>query len=576
MPTRRIVTADLETDPFEYGKMVRPFLGGYYDGEKIVSFWGEDCIEKMIASLEAENEPYVIYVHNGGRFDFFYFVKHFRSSMRIVNGRIIQAATGKHEWRDSFAIMPFPLADYDKDQIDYEKFRAEVREQHREEIMRYFRKDLTSLHELVTAFHAEFGDKLTIGSASMKQIKLRHKFSTGSTEYDAKFRKNFYYGGRNQVFQSGVIKTKIKIEDVNSMYPYVMKSYLHPIGVGHSVSNRIERDTVFVVTEGKNYGAFPTREKDGSLNFTREYGIFHTTIHEYNAALDTGCFKPRRIIKTYGWANRGTFEEFVSHFYNERAAAKLAGNKIRTIFYKYVLNSGYGKFAQNPDNYFDWYITPLGETPPDQCDCECHYQVTNSCKCEFSESHGASTCVQFWTPNYRHDDYLIWQRPLQTKSLSWYNVATGASITGAARAVLLRGIHGATNPLYCDTDSIICSDLARVRMDDSELGAWKLEGTGRLAAIAGKKLYAVFDRENPKEPNPKKPHECNHKDAPCPICGLVKKAHKGARLTGLQILRIAQGEEIDSCNPVPAFKWDGTYTFTKRTIRATGNSTRKR
>ena len=50
---------------------------------------------------------------------------------------------------------------------------------------------------------------------------------------------------------------------------------------------------------------------------------------------------------------------------------------------------------------------------------------------------------------------------------------------------------------------------------------------------------------------------------------LVKKAHKGAILTGAEILRITQGETITSDNPVPAYKWDGSAVFTSRKIKRT-------
>jgi hypothetical protein len=534
MSKNKLAVLDLETDPFEHGKMVQPFLAGFYDGKRIITYWSPDCVARLATTLEKETETLTIYAHNGGRFDFFYFIPYLSRSMRIINGRLIQGTMGKHEIRDSYAIMPFPLADYDKDSIDYEKMRAEVREQHKDEIERYLRKDLTALYDLVVAFHQEFGDKLTIGSTSMKELRSRHKFSTGNEAYDAKFRSRFYFGGRNQVFRSGITRARdgVCVYDVNSMYPFVMQSFLHPIGTAHSVSNRIERDTCFLEVEGQNFGAFPTREKDGSLNFTRETGVFYPTIHEWEAALETGCFKPRRVIKTYGWRERGTFAEFVEHFYDSRRKAKSAGDKIRTLFYKYVLNSAYGKFAQNPENYYDWYITERGEFPPEYHTCG------EGCPSE---------CPLLWSPGFMNDAYVIWQRPLQTKSLSYYNVATGASITGAARAVLLRGIAGAGNPLYCDTDSVICTGAFRGKIDPTALGQWDLEAVGSMAAIAGKKLYAIFDAQG----------EC------------IKKAHKGARLTGDQILAIVDGGTVESANPVPNFKWDGTHTWTKRKIKMT-------
>jgi DNA polymerase elongation subunit (family B) len=529
----KLAVLDLETDPFEHGQMVRPFVAGFHDGARTITWWSPDCIAQSVAFLEKEMEPWCIYAHNGGRFDFFYYLRYLSSDIRIINGRIIQAHLGKHELRDSFAIMPFPLADYDKDSIDYQKMRNERREQHKAEILKYLSKDLTALYELVTAFHKEFGPKLTVGSASMKEIKARHKFKCGGQEYDSKFRSSFYFGGRVQVFRPGITTGEIKIVDVNSMYPFVMSSYLHPIGIAHTVDTHINRDTCFVVAKGYNYGAFPAREKDGSLNFTREFGEFSMSIHEWQAAEETGSFRPTKVKKTYGWRERGCFDDWVNHFYNARATAKKDGDKIKTIFYKYVLNSGYGKFAQNPDNYFDWYVTKYGEFPPE-------YPGT-------------------WEMAYIHDgEYIIWRRPLATKF--WYNIATGASITGAARAVLLKGIHATQEPLYCDTDAIICRGASHVPIHPTNLGQWDCEATGRVVAIAGKKLYALLGNSPPKDA--KEPEKIGD-------LWLVKKAHKGVRLTGAEIFRVAKGETVEVGNPVPKFRLDGTWSFTKRKIRRT-------
>jgi hypothetical protein len=561
---KKIAVIDLETDPFEYGEMVNPFVAGFYDGSRIITYWGTDCIDRMVRFLENEETEYTIYAHNGGRFDYFYFLQHIRHALRIINGRIVQAKIGKHELRDSFSILPFPLADFDKDSIDYQKMSADVRDNHKEEILKYLGKDLTSLYELVTEFYKEFGDKLTIGSASMKQIKARHKFKSGNEEYDAKWRNRFYFGGRNQVFRSGITKGDIRVYDVNSMYPNAMRSFLHPIGTAGHVSKDIESNTFFIVVEGKNYGAFPVREKDGSLNFTKEYGVFNTTIHEWEAAIDTGAFKPHKIHKTYGWFDRGTFEEFVNHFYNERAAAKKAKDKIRTLFYKYVLNSGYGKFAQNPKNYCDYYITEMGELPADW------HQCTKSCE---------EDCQKKWNIDYRHEQYLIWSRPLQEMRSSWYNIATGASITGAARSILLRGLRATDYPIYCDTDSIICRGNCSVKIHPTNLGEWDLEATGTMAAIGGKKLYAIFKPENDLTTEEREKifpsyytefqMEKARKEKIVGPLACVKKAHKGAKLTAADILSVVRGAVVESRNPVPNFRWDGTYTFTKRRIRAT-------
>ena len=528
----RIAVLDLETDPFEAGKMVHPFVAGFYDGERFISFWHKDCVRKMVEFLNKEPEPWCIFAHNGGRFDFFYFLPYLeKRDVRIINSRLIQCWIGKHELRDSYAIMPFPLEAYHKTEIDYSKFKRNRRNKYTQEIISYLRDDCVDLYTLVTSFMKEFGDRLTIGSASMHQLKSFHKFDSGGKEYDERIRHDFYFGGRNQVFKSGIIRGQtIAVYDVNSMYPSVMRDYLHPVSTGITLSRDIEHNTAFVVVEGYNDGAFPVREKDNSLNFTKRYGRFHTTIHEYNAAIETGAFRPVRIIKTLGYDRRESFGEFVNHFYDARFKAKSEQNKIGELFYKFVLNSAYGKFAQNPENYRDWRVTEIGEVPDEWHTC------TAAC---------VADCGLKWTPAFMSGNYIIWERPLQRHS--YYNVATGASITGAARAVLLRGIRGAKKPLYTDTDSIICESLHGVPIHYSELGCWKLEATGAMAAICGKKLYAIFDSEG----------KC------------IKKAHKGARLTGEEILEIAKGATIESANPVPTFKFDGSHSFTKRRIRKT-------
>jgi len=545
----KVAVLDLETDPFEYGRMIHPFLAGFYDGSAFTSYWSADCVDRMVAYLNTQNEPLTIYAHNGGRFDWFYFIKHIHREVRIVNSRIIQAWLGKHELRDSFAIMPFPLAAYKKTPIDYNKMSANNRESNREEITSYLRDDCLDLYTLVTAFITEFGPALTIGAASMKQLKRFHKFTTGNQEYDEKFRKDFYFGGRNQVFQAGIIQGPIKVYDVNSMYPDVMRRCLHPVSVGIYRSSKIEANTAFITVEGWNDGAFPQRQKDHSLDFTVEYGTFHTSIHEFEAALETKTFRPKKIIETRGFSERITFAEFVDHFYNARLAAKASGDVIHTLFYKFVMNSGYGKFAQNPENYCDYFITSFEDRPPTWHECD------KACD---------EDCRKRWSPSFiSGNDYIIWSKPLA--ELHYFNIATGASITGAARAMLLKGLYHAVDPMYVDTDSIICRGLdshrsrdsfshlgnldnqTGITIDEHALGAWKLEAEGTHAAICGKKLYAIFNGD-----------EC------------IKKAHKGARLTGKDILSIASGAIVESLNPVPSFKFDGSHSFTKRRIKATG------
>lgn len=529
-----ILTMDFETDPFEYGVNPKPFACGLYNGQDFESIWSPKCAERMLKRLKSL-PPATIYMHNGGKFDIFFILESLEAEMLIINGRVVSAHVGHHEIRDSYSIIPVALSQYKKDDIDIKKLHRDSRAANRVEILSYLRGDCVYLHELVTAFHAEFGDKMTIGSAAMQQLKKFHPYKSINSRIDARFREDFFRGGRVQVFQGGVLRKKFKILDENSMYPDAMKNFLHPNATNFDVDNKVTKDTAFIVAEGRNYGAFAVRNELGGLDFTRESGRFNCTIHEWRAALDTKMFKPTKVIKTFGCREWISFDGFVDHFFAGRVKAKDEGNKILDLFYKLILNSAYGKFAQNPDSFCDHCITH-GEHP------------------------GTG-----WEPRYSHGEgrFVIWEKPKQTIDgfrQGYYNVAIGASITGAGRSKLMRGICAARDLIYCDTDSLICGDLPNVELSSNKLGAWKLEGEGDSIAVAGKKMYACFDG---KLQGPLA-RDQSRADFTC-----IKKATKGARLAPEEIIRVAQGEMVKYRNDAPNFKLDGSVKYIEREIRRT-------
>jgi hypothetical protein len=523
---RPILTMDFETDPFVYRKTVKPFAVGMYDGKDFRSIWSADCATRIVKQLD-KLEPSVIYMHNGGRFDIFFLINHLAADMTIIGGRIVKANLGKHEIRDSYSILPFPLKQYKKDEIDMQKLRRECRESHRAEILSYLKGDCVYLHELVTGFQNEFGDFLTVGSAAMNELRKFHPFEKGNKYIDDKFRKSFFFGGRVQCFKSGILQIPFKVHDVNSMYPYVMKNYRHPIGKSFEIDKKIGPNTAFIVAEGRNYGAFPLRNRNGGIDFTVERGEFACTIHEWNAAEETRMFRPEKILKVYNFNEWTSFDSFVDHFYNSKAKFKLAGDKIREIAYKYVLNSAYGKFAQNPENYFDYCITHAEKMPAP------------------------------WDEHFIHNggEYVIWKKPIAR--YSYYHVCVGASITGAARAVLMHALAKSKDPIYCDTDSIISRELKGVNISDSELGAWKLEAQGNTIAIAGKKLYACFSNSLKHDVLELGSETC------------IKQATKGARISAEDIVIVSQGEEVVFRKDAPTFKLNGGVSWIERRIRKT-------
>lgn len=525
-----IYTADLETDPFRYNRKPRPFCGGVYTGSAFFSTWytpgGEPCIDELFAILY-ELEPGIVYLHNGGRFDMFHLYHWIElgKPLMIINGRIVKCYVkcrgGFHEFRDSYAILPFALEKYKKDAISYALFERKVRAKHKTKILRYLKSDCVYLWQLVTDFVDRFGLNLTIGGTAMKELRKLHEFECLDKDTDESIRSRFYYGGRVQAFEKGILRPKrgkFQVFDINQSYPNAMKNFLHPTSAPYATGNDVNDDTFFVTVRGLSRGCFPVRSKAG-VNFPKGVGTYHVTIHEYRIALELGLFDTYEIIETVDFATYGTFGEFVDTFHSLRFEAQAKGDEGGSLFYKTIGNSAYGKFAQSPDNYYNYVLASL------------YNDLT-------SQGYERSELIEF-------ADLVMWRIP--SNSGARFNVATGASITGAARAVLMRGIAGARRPIYCDTDSIICEANPSLEIDNRKIGAWKLEKTGDKIAIAGKKSYALYMGRK-----------------------MVKMASKGVHVTGAQMCQAAEGEDIIYRSAAPTYNMQhGTVRFTKRTLRRT-------
>jgi hypothetical protein len=527
--SKRIATFDCETTKFLRGRVPKPFTCCFYDGDTYQRFWGDDCIDQFFDWLSEETQDYLIYVHNGSGFDFHMGMLDYLDGGTqpfIIDGKIVKA---------SYFIIPVPLAAYKKDEIDYDLFEPEVRERHKAKILHYQDLDCLYLHDLVTGFHRLFGDRLTMAGAALPMLNSYHGFDTMTPEVDAMLRP-FFFGGRNQNFRAGVIKPngpKFKIYDRNSMYPTVMAQKKHPISSIPRTSQRIGPKTAFARVRARNYGALCYRHENGGLDFTVENGTFFASIHEIRAGLDTGTLIIDKVIEAIDFDQWGDFAEFVECHYDLRMEAAARGDEVNKLFFKLLLNGSYGKLAIDPADFEDTYYSADGLPPP---------------RGDMRMTTGGDINDDGWHFKHVRGDAIFWTRPNARRHRQYRNVATAASITGAARADLLYAIQGATNPIYCDTDSVVCEDMSGVTFGEKELGAWKVEAEGDTFYCGGKKLYALTERAQ-----------------------LVKKASKGVRLTLDEIQAVASGETIEYHNPVPKFHLSGDEpTFVTRNIKATG------
>lgn len=527
---RTLAVLDFETDKFLFGRVPEPFVVELWDDINSHVFWGDDCVEQLICFLEAEEAEgriYLIYAHNGGKFDFHFLFNYIENPALIIKTRIVKCRLGEHELRDSFAILPIPLRDYKKEDIDYDKMERHCRERHKPEILEYLHSDCVNLYDLVKAFITRFGLRMTIGGTAIKEIQKFHKFPSCGSRHDKQFRP-FYYGGRVQCFAGGELSGPFKMYDVNSMYPSVMRNKRHPIGhiydCADTLPDSFERP-YFLEFTGSNFNALPYRTDEGNLIFTHPYGRFFACSHEIEIALKHNLISIDEIHRCYVAQDWITFDKFVDMYYAEKDIAKKAKNIVNETFAKLVLNSGYGRMGINPANFVDWIINR-----------------------DFG--NGNDLEAQGYAMQCDYNEFELWSRPSDIREHQYCDVAISASITSAARAVLLEGLQCADTPIYCDTDSIICRGF-RGDVDQYRLGAWDLDKEADYAAIGGKKLYALYNKSKSG------------------VIETIKTSSKGGTLTASEIIRIANGSTVRFERDAPTFSLKSPPRFVARQFRKT-------
>lgn len=566
-----IAILDTETDPFDNSpsgrkRKVLPFLAVLYsDNFEPVVIWENDFkvwVRKVVAAIMALPEEYTIYAHNGGRFDFMFLISEMRGSISFKGRGIMDARIGPHHLRDSFHLIPEKLAAYQKDAFDYSKLLKCNREKYRQEAITYCINDCKYLLDLVKKFVGDFGLKLSIGQAAMATIKKFYtveKFSDGWDEYV----RNYFYGGRVECLKGrGHFVGDYQLYDVNSMYPAVMRNYSHPIGAMGDYKLRRgipSNDTVFVDLSCDNRGALIARNEIGETTANITRGRFHTTIWEYQTALELNLISNVVVHFCLDCSKRSDFKLFVDPLYENRLALKefmsdlkVSGQELSArfveakkddMFYKFLLNNGYGKFATNPRKFKEHYITDPDEHPPES----------------WFKTIAKEERARYSQPEFEHSLYWIWSKP--APQFTFYNVGVAASITGAARSVLLNAIHNAVDPIYCDTDSLICRELRNVELHKSKLGAWDLEDSFKSVAIAGKKLYSVEHA---------KPKVRSAEQLQKGISPLYTIKSKGTGdISWQEMLRLIDGETISKTQFGPTLTRYGEQDYLTRRISAT-------
>lgn len=540
----KIALLDFETDPFDnkaQDVLIEPFVCALYSDDFEHVIWDDSfksLIDKIFTFIESLDDEYVFYAHNGGRFDYRFMESRLRGQVNYKGSSLMRAEIGKCEIRDSSHILPIRLSQYNKEQFDYEKMRKKNRHKHRQEIIDYVLSDCRNTLDLIKKFVAKNGFKISIGAAALSQLRKEYKIESVSNWTDEMLRP-YFRGGRVECLAGlGYFEGRFKYLDVNSMYPDVMSNVQHPIGSEYIFRDgKPNANTFFLKIECDNNGALLTFDQETcELNAEVQHGIFNTTIHEYQTALELGLIENVRVLECVDNYKITDFSRFVVPRYADRQRTKFELKKLKEgtpeyldmfaadLLIKLELNNAYGKTAQNPRRFKQYLFTDPGDTPKIETDGD------------------------GWEVDTMAPDYWVWKRP--SPDTKFLNVGTGASITGAARAKLLRAIHAAKNPIYCDTDSIICEELPGFEMHNEKLGAWKIEAEVTKIIVAGKKLYAYETSD-----------------------GKQKFRSKGtANWTWDEMLQLLVGQDVLKIAAAPTLTRGGGQHYLARHVRATARA----
>ena len=569
---KAIGVLDSETDPFLYGREPKEFIWGLYleegDGCKYYQFKGVDCTLQLMDFLAGKNWKGIIYAHNGGKFDYYFLLRHlskyeFDYSINMIKSRISKLKFFDIEFRDSYLILPVPLAatgdklvfqywklwggveyltesellqfDSDLDSNttipEIEKDDISPREFYAEEIEIYLKQDCVGLYQNVRGFIDRFGLGLTLANRSFAEMEKVNLKPLKSSQYRDEIYRPYFFGGRCQAFDIGEFKGELTYLDINSAYPYAM-TFPHFWGVECDEYDHIDEvnpdlhNNCLIDLECYSKGAFPVRNKNG-ISYPDLKGKFSVTGWEYVEALKLGLVEPIKFHCVKAPHEIRDFKPFIHKFYAEKLAAEKSGDKQGRLFAKLLMNSGFGRFAMNPDNWSHHMLTDIYEGTPEVGESDKNqneWEIVN--RLEFAELD-------------------VYERSITETEKRFYNVATAASITGYVRAMMMRSIAGVEKILYCDTDSMIFEGSHNVELGD-KLGAWAVEAKGRAVWIAGKKLYCFEDSN-----------------------GENKLASKGVKLTAEQLKRVALGEKVKWQNFAPSYSLKAATKFIERTVQST-------
>ena len=316
--------------------------------------------------------------------------------------------------------------------------------------------------------------------------------------------RKFYSGGLTQfnpLYHNKVFDKKGFSIDINSSYPWAMTQPL-PYG---EILEEVPKNTKNYLTYCVVKMSYKIKSKyinficlknktDKRVRYSMHgSGEFYFLLEEFEFYQKIYDIEISEI--KYLYARCFTFlKPFIDEYYHLKSEADAKGQAALKTTYKLLLNSLYGSFAKKA-------IYPMGIWMEKRFYDALKNNELDGLYDEKNKKWNAKTFKQLNIPNM---DLFCVEMEKEEKPKSFPNMLIGATITAYSRLKLLNAIFeiGIDKFVYCDTDSIFCLGKKEnlppsIKLDDYELGAWKVEFEFNKGKILGAKRY-VFENENHK------------------------------------------------------------------------------
>ena len=324
---------------------------------------------------------------------------------------------------------------------------------------------------------------------SYEQYALMRKFySGGFTQFNPRY--------HNKVFD----KQGFSI-DINSSYPWAMTQPLPYGELLEEIPENTKNYLTYCIVKMRykikskfiNFICLKNKTEKQvrySMHGSGEFYFLLDELEFYKKVYDIEIIE----IK-YLYARCFTFlKPFIEEYYRLKSEASANGQAALTTTYKLLLNSLYGSFAKKA-------MYPMGIWMEKRFYDKLKEQELDGLYDEKNKKWIPKTFKQANIPNM---DLFCVEMEKEEKPKSFPNMLIGATITAYSRLKLLNAIFeiGVEKFVYCDTDSIFCLGKkenlpSSIKLDDYELGAWKVEFEFNKGKILGAKRY-VFENEKHK------------------------------------------------------------------------------